>query len=469
MKRALATAAAAVVSLAAAPAFASVFEMFGAGPRAVGMGGAMTAAASGGEASFHNPAMLAGAALAGAWGGFDYTHFDLNITLQRPVCTDATASCRSQFPGGFSSRAPQLPRDTGGAQLGWHYPLGGVFKERVVLGASLALPADHLIRISGPDPQTPHFPMYEGMPDRIAFLFAAAWRVTDYFWLGAGVQVLAGLDANIQLALNPTNGTMDNAAIRIGLQPKARLTAGATVHAPQDVWFAISYRQRLSLQYQIPTDVALGKPAELAIALSHETLFTPDSFHAGIAWRPLHGPVLLSGDLTWSLWSAMPDPSPQVALDVGGAGVNGMGLGGALDVGTNTPPIRLDYQDTLSPALGVEWTVNENWRLRSGYQYRPTPAPRATGPYDYLDGDVHALGLGVGFGLGTHDAATLAKLAERDDDPAGPPPRLHVDLGSQVLVMPRRTVYKLDQGDPVGNLEHGGAVWNVSLAFGGTF
>ncbi len=459
----------AMTALPSAAGHASVFEMFGAGPRAVGMGGAMTAAASGGEAAFHNPAMLAGAALAGAWGGFDYTHYDLSITLQRPVCLDATATCRSQYLGGFSSRAPQLPTDSSGAQVGWHYPLGGIFKERVVVGATLALPTGHLIRISGPDPQTPHFPMYEGMPDRIAFLFAAGWRVTDQFWVGAGIQVLAGLESNIQLALNPTNGTMDAAAIRIGLQPKVRLTAGATVHAPRDVWFAVSYRQRLSLQYQIPTDVALGKPAELAIALSHETLFTPDSIHTGIAWRPFHGPLLLSGDLTWSLWSAMPDPSPQVALDIGGMAVNGLGLGTALDVGTNTPPIKLGYSDTLSPALGAEWQVAEHWRVRTGYQYRPTPAPRATGPYDYLDGDAHALGLGVGFAFGEHDAETLAKLQERDDDPAGPPPKMHVDLGSQVLMLPRRTVFKSDPGDPVGNLEHGGAVWNVSLAFGGAF
>jgi hypothetical protein len=433
------------------------------------MGGAMTAAASGGEAAFHNPAMLAGSVLAGAWGGLDATHYDLNITLARPVCTDATVTCRGAFPGGYSSRAPQLPRDASGVQLGWHYPLGGVFKERVVLGVGLALPNGHLIRISGPDPQTPHFPMYEGMPDRIAFLFAAGWRVTDQFWLGAGVQVLAGLDANIQLAMNPTNGNMDSASIRIGLQPKARLTAGATVHAPKDVWFAASYRQRLSLEYQIPTDVALGKPVDLAIQLRHETLFTPDSLHAGVAWRPLHGPVLLSGDLTWSLWSAMPDPSPQVALDIGGPAVNGMGLGTALDVGTNTPPIKLGYKDTLSPALGGEWNITENWRLRTGYQYRPTPAPRATGPFDYLDGDAHALGLGVGFAFGQHDDETLAKLAERDDDPAGPPAKYHVDLGSQVLILPNRAVYKQDPGDPVGNLEHGGAVWNVSLAFGGAF
>ena len=141
MRRAVAAALCAATTLAASAASASVFEMFGAGPRAVGMAGAMTAAASGGEAAFHNPAMLAGSVLAGAWGGFDMTHYDLTISLARPVCTDATATCRSAFPGGFSSRAAQLPRDTSGVQLGWHYPLGGIFKERVVLGAGLAFDA----------------------------------------------------------------------------------------------------------------------------------------------------------------------------------------------------------------------------------------------------------------------------------------------------------------------------------------
>lgn len=448
---------------------ASVFEMFGAGPRAAGMAGAMTAAATGGEAAFHNPAMLAGSTLAGAWGGFNVTHNALTITLQRSVCTDGTPVCRGRFPDGFSHRGTQLPRDSSGAQLGWHYPLGGVFRDRVVLGAGLSLPNGHLIRISGPDPQTPHFPMYEGMPDRIAFLFAAAWRVTDLFWLGAGVQVLAGLDAHIDLALNPTNGNMDAAAIRIGLQPQARLTAGAAVRGGRDLWFGASYRQRLSLVYQIPTEVALGRPADLAIALRHETLFTPDSLHFGLAWRPGTGPLLLSGDVTWALWSAAPDPSPLVALDVGGAAVAGLGLGQALDVGTHTPPLKLGYRDTLTPALAAEFTLAGQWKLRSGYQYRQTPAVRATGPYNYLDNDAHALGVGVGFQFGQLDAASAARALERDDDPAGPPAKLHIDLGAQTLVLPQRTVYKSDPGDPVGNLEHGGSVWQVSLAFGGAF
>lgn len=450
-------------------AHASVFEMFGAGPRAVGMGGAMTAAASGGEASFHNPAMLGGAALAGAWGGFDFTHNALTITLSRPVCTGDTSMCRTNFPTGFSTRNPQLPRDSSGFQLGWHYPLAGIFHRRVVLGAGLSLPSGHLIRISGPDPQTPNFPLYEGMPDRIAFLFAAAVRVTDSFWLGAGIQVLAGLDANIQLALNPTNGNMDSASIRIGLQPKARLTAGAALHPHPDLWLGLSYRQKLSLTYQIPTDVALGQPADLAIALRHETLFTPDSFHLGAAWRLLDGPLLLSADLALSLWSAAPDQSPIVALDVGGTAVNGMGLGQALDVGTQTPPIDLHYQNTLTPSVGVEWNVNDSFKLRTGYQYRPTPAPRATGPFNYLDNDAHAVGLGIGYGFGTLTAEQEKLQANHRDDPQGPRPRLHVDAGSQVLILPRRAVYKDDANDPVGNLEHGGLVWNWSLAFGGAF
>ena len=213
----LALAAALACALLPHPAFASVFEMFGAGPRAMSMAGAMTAAAYGGEASFHNPALLASAKVAGAWFGMDTTNYNLDVQMARPVCTGDYLACRAQYINGFSSRAPQLPKDSSGFALGWHYPVGGIFRGKVAFGASLALPVGRIIRISGPDPQTPNFGQYEGMPDRIAFLFAASARITDWWWVGIGTQVLAVLNAKIALGLDATNNTMDHASIAIGL------------------------------------------------------------------------------------------------------------------------------------------------------------------------------------------------------------------------------------------------------------
>lgn len=451
-----------------ASAFASVFEMFGAGPRAVSMAGAMTAAANGGEAAFHNPAMLSSARIAGAWFGIDTTHNALDVQLSRPSCTDDYLACRAQHINGFAFRKPQLPKDSSGLAMGWHYPIGGFFRNRVALGASLALPIGRLIRISGPDPQTPNFSQYEGMPDRIAFLFAASARVTDWWWVGIGTQVLAVLNARIALGLDAPNNTMDHASIAIGLEPRARLTAGTTLHPMPDLWLALSYRQRLSLNYQIPTSVAIGKPVDIEIGLGHETLFSPDSLHFGLAWRTPDKKLLLSGDMTLAMWSQTPDPTPQVKLDVGGSTVRAMGMGSALDVGTQTAPLDLHYVNTWTPALGVEYHATPLVTVRSGYLFRPSPAPRATGPTNYLDNDAHGIGAGLGFVFGRFSDEVQERLGDGDQGTAAPAP-FHVDIGAQVLLLVRRTVYKTDPNDPVGDLTHGGSVWHIGTVFGGSF
>lgn len=459
----------AALLLAAAPAEASVFEMFGAGPRAIAMVGAETAAAQGGEASFHNPAMLLAVPLAGAWFGMSATRMGLSATLQRPVCLGAYASCAGQYPGGFSQRQVVLPKDSNAFEFGWNYPIGGVLRNRVALGAGLALPVGHLIRIAGPDPQSPNFVQYEGMPDRLAFLFSGAIKLTPRWWLGVGTQVLAVLNAAIDLRLDATNHTYDNATIGIGLEPRARMTAGMAVHPTGDLWLGLAWRQHLSLQYGIPSNVAIGKPAELAIGLGHDTLYSPDVVTAGASWRTPSGSLRLTADIAWARWSATPDPSPSVSLDVKGPGVRAFGLGNALDVGTDTPPIQLGFRDTWSPALAGEWAVGQGLTLRTGYRYRPTPAPRATGPFKYLDNDAHMVGVGIGWRFGTLAPRLLAQLASAGAQEQDTPGPLHLDLGLQGQFLSSRTVYPSDPNDPVGPLEHGGAVWHAGVAFGGSF
>ncbi|MSP91982.1 MAG: hypothetical protein EXR79_09325 [Myxococcales bacterium] len=469
MKRAVALALATWATATAARAEASVFDMFGASPRAVALAGTGAAAARGGEAAFHNPALLAASPVAGAWGGATWTRSALSIQLQRPVCEDRWQKCHALHPAGFSTRAPQLPRDSSGFAFGWHYPVGGVFRDRITLGAQLALPHANLLRISGPDPQSPNFLLYEGMPDRFALLIGGAVRVTDWWWVGIGTQVLAVLDARIDLSLDPTNHDTEKAAIAIGLRPRASLTAGTALHPMPGLWLGIGWRQRVSLAYQIPTAIDTGQAFDVALALGHETLFTPDTLQTGFAWRSPAGAWLVAADLALQLWSGHPDPSLQVALDVGGPAVRALGADHLLDVGRETAPIRLGFRDTWSPAVAVEWRPIEGVTLRTGYRVRPSPAPYATGPTSYLDNDVHAIGAGVGWGFGTPLRSMPARLARRAVDPGEAPWPLQIDLGVQGLWLPRRTVWKDDAHDPVGPLSHGGFVWHVAAAFGGAF
>jgi hypothetical protein len=457
--------------LPAATGRASVFELFGAGPRSVGMAGAMAGAARGAEAAFHNPALLGDSRLAGVWAGFTSTVHDLSVQLARPACTGPYLACRAQHIAGFSSRETHLPRDTGGLTLGWHYPLGGVFHNRVVLGAALAMPWKDILRISGPDPQTPQFLMFESLPDRLAFLFAGAWRVTNRWSVGVGAQVLAQLGAEIALDLDPTNHRLDYASTRISLTPQGRLTAGTSFRATDYLTLGLGYRQALSLQYRIPTDIKVGAAIDAVMDLGQETLFTPDAVHAGAAWR-VSDRLLLAADLGLALWSQTPDPSPYVWIDVGGQATNALGAGGLFDVGTDTAPLDLHFADTWNPAVAAEWEASRSWVVRGGYTFRPSPAPRAIGFTNYLDNPTHGIGAGFSWRFGQFTSGEKLRLGAvaGDRPPAGEAAApFSVDVGTQLLVLPRRTVIKRDPNDPVGDLQHGGQVWHVSVAFGGAF
>ena len=60
---------------------------------------------------------------------------------------------------------------------------------------------------------------------------------------------------------------------------------------------------------------------------------------------------------------------------------------------------KLGAVDTLTPRIGVEWSVNPAFTLRSGYAFLPTPLPMQSERQNYADADMHQLGVGVRWSL----------------------------------------------------------------------
>ena len=450
-------------------ATASVLELFGGGPRSAAMAGATLGAGSyGAEAAFENPALLADASHGGVFAGIAYSHFDTAVRLSRPVCTETRAFCRAMHGNTFSHRAAKDPPSNTSLQLGWHAPLAGPLGKRVVMGALMTLPLGRVLSISGPDPQTPHFYMYEGLPDRFALLLSASFEPTSWLAFGVGAQILASLSSDVAMVLDVNNHVMDRASVDVRLQPIARLVAGIVARPVAGVRLGVSYRQKVDFRYDIPSDIGIGQAARAVLAVEQQTLFSPDSLHIGASWRSPSGKWLVAMSTSLALWSAAPDPSPRVQIDLSGTTLDAVGFGEVLDVGQETPPIRLRFADTWAPRLGVEWLASERWMLRTGYAFVPTPSQRATGAFNYLDNDAHVVALGADLGFGP-------PIASRPPSggPKGEPPRwdhrLFVRVALQARVHPRRTVVKVDVHDPVGDLEHDGVVVHGSLAVGGTW
>jgi long-chain fatty acid transport protein len=437
--------------LVATPAHASVYDIYGANPRGLSMGQALTAAVTDYTATYYNPAALTVLERMSYGIGFQASFPFLEVERALPFCGGSASACAQQYgPGGSSRFDSVLPRAFSGFTLGALTPFGGLLDNRVAFGITAYLPANNLIRAEGLDPQRPQFYAYQSLPDKFNILGALAYKPVDWLSLGLGFQVLANLDGDVRLELDVLNHTYERADIVVKVKPKANLTAGLLFMPTDELRVGVAWRGELDLFYRLPVTAELGSPLRLAIDVSETVLYQPHQIAFGISYRLADPDLLLSADLVWSLWSMAPDPSPHVSLDVGGSLIDGLGLGETLDVNTAGRTLELGFVDTLSPRFGLEYTPIRWMTLRGGYLYRPTPAPRQTGATNYLDNDAHGASLGLAF--------TFSDPLDVHPNP------VVLEAGNQLTILSRRTVFKASESDPVGDLSHGGLVYSVGIS-----
>ena len=70
------------------------------------------------------------------------------------------------------------------------------------------------------------------------------------------------------------------------------------------------------------------------------------------------------------------------------------------DPDLNTVRVQ-DYDNVLSVRSGVQYELNDEWDLRGGYYYDPTPQPTKSMSPLLADSDRHGISLGFGYGLDT--------------------------------------------------------------------
>lgn len=416
------------------PAGASTFDIYGFGPRAMAMGGALGGGADDSTASYYNPASLTSEKTVHLGIGLSYTAPFLYVDRAMPDSEHPTV----------------LPGNHGGINFGWKYPVGGVFQDKVALGVSLHLPFGRLMHIQGFDPTSPQFYLYQNLHDKLLFVAAVAYEPTSWLSLGVGVQVLADLAGTATLNLDIIDETFESAEAQVDIVP----TGGPilALHArPWRGWqLGLTYRASTSLTFSLPVGVHISEALALDIGMQQNVLWTPDQWVVGLRFEAPRWDLSLGVDLTWARWSEAPDPSTHLSIDFQGKVIEGVGLGDAVDVSTDAVPIDLGFVDTWTPRFGLEWNPVDFLMLRAGYFFRATPAPRTQGSAMYLDNHAHVLSLGVGFVV--EESLGLAN---------GP---LELDFALQSTVLVDRTVMRLTAGDPIGSLSHGGNILTGSMS-----
>lgn len=362
---------------------ATVFRLFGAGPRAVAMGGAFSAVADDFTAAYHNPGGLLTKTSTRVGVGYQYAKVD-------------TRANGTTIPAGRSHRD--------GLILGFAFtlPLLDVLKDKIAFGYNLYQPVDYVINIYVPKPSDPQFVLLESYTQSNLMNAAVAVELTEGLDVGAGVLFTSDLGGSLDLVpgIRAMQGT-DAILTSVDQDAQPILSASVGLMAKPGVFFpsleglslAFVWRDRYFLDLNIPVTILLGT-IPLRLDFSSKLTYTPMMFTLGAAYR-FTPDLLVALDVTYNVWSDFLSPSLEIDTEI------------------KLPILPLEllpgvvedpqFSDTITPRIGVEYrAIRGSWcdgYLRAGYAFDPSPVPEQTGWSNFLDGDKHVFSGGLGIEL----------------------------------------------------------------------
>jgi hypothetical protein len=355
-------------------ATASAADVFGLGSDEAALCGASSARVHGFAAGYYDPAGLTGTER--PEGSFGVLGFGAALRSQSG---GATAHYGMTDPVGILVGAATP------------VPFTGWLARRLWVGLALYILPDAIARVIAHRPEEPFFPLYDNRTQRLVVLPALAVRIVNGLSLGIGFNYLAGLSGHVSSSEGATRAP--EARVDEALFSTLAVNLGARWQVRPRLALALVYRQQFSVPFRtISRNLVAGQPIDVNV--DAEGLYAPHQLVAGAAFAL--APVMLSLDVGWSRWSDWRGPYVAVSSE--------LPLVGAISA---SPP-RLDYNDTASVRLGVEWSRRAGERatvlVRSGYGFESSPIPASQPASNLLDGDKHRLaaGAGVRFGLGGH-------------------------------------------------------------------
>jgi long-chain fatty acid transport protein len=391
--------------------FASPFDTYGFGGRGMAMGGAVSSIVEDYTATYYNPAGFAFTEKAEIGGGFIYG--ETNLCLN-----------------GEKQDVPLIRAFQAGAT----FPISRGKFRFFKLGVGANIPTSPLYLPVSQDAKEPHFVLYNNHYQRAEINVCGAFKILPNLSIGGGATILANLDFPEKLQWFNTAETFLVAEVPtnvsffplVGLKykPTDSLSLAAVYRgaAAADLTIAVKFT---SSGVQLIPDVAtlltnFYKPHEVLLGASYTFR---DKWIVGL-------------DVAWMDYSKMKTPMPIYEFDVPEV------IRVILSMINAPPP---DFHDIFVPRIGVEYLINKHVSVRSGYVYRPSPAPDQTGINNYADSDKHVIT--VGTGVNFFDPWKLRKQP------------IIIDLVFQAHILEERSVIKTDPEDPVGDYTIDGEIF----------
>jgi long-subunit fatty acid transport protein len=411
-------------------AYANPFELYGFTPRAMGMGGAMTAVGDDLGASFYNPAALLGHSKTEFGLGFANTISNLYVNRGK-AGTDFT----------HTSEVERSPR----FEMGIIFPLGGsLLKDRVVIGIGGGHPVGSLIRVQTVDEAHPQFYMYQSKAQRFALDFGLGVRIINGLSVGLGMQIIAEQKGKVNFALDVASRRFKARDITVDLNTVPTPTAGVLIEPNDSLKIGFSWRKEAQLYYEQPTSIDLGDLGALNLGVDGLAQYWPHVFSLGVSFKP-SSRLLIVAQADYLLWSNAPNDQVHVKVTPTGNVLSALGLDSLLSV--DSSDARMGFTNVLIPHLGIEYVAGEVVTLRAGGWVRPSVVPEQNGVTNYLDNFTECFSAG-----GT--------LSFKDPLLVFSEP-IHFDLGGQVIIANARSDKK-QAADPTGNATWGGTLFSFS-------
>jgi len=214
---------------------------------------------------------------------------------------------------------------------------------------------------------------------------AVAWRVSDSISVGAGLDMYYGRLQFRQI---------------LPVSPGSQVTADANGYAVggnAGITWRMTPNQRLALTYRSPFDLTFdgdmntdGLPYPAVDESDVETTFKFPTIVALGYGLQLTETLRVEAKVEWLQFSRF----KTMAIDAGANSplVDMMGL-------SNTPQ---NWDDTWTFGIGPEWRFAQEWTLRAGYLYLPSPIPNSTFAPLALDVDQSVVSVGLGYETGNH-------------------------------------------------------------------
>ena len=353
---------------------------------------------------------------------------------------------------------PALPAPIAGLTLGFLLPLNLVLRDRVFVGATAYFPSQVLARARAHDPQRPFFYAYDSGTDHYDLSVAVGARIMDWLYLGAGARLSAGQQGEVILRVDPVRGRMTQQSVDTFQYPKASPTAGVLIGplGIDDVVtgsLAVVYREPSAFDISLPASLTIeGADVDAVLAVLLRANFSPRSVTAGAGlelWRD----IIVDVEAQYAFWSEAPAPFVLTGVDLGGEGLEALGLQDGLDapaVGQERV-LSPGFVDTVNMRAGVEWRLLKDLlALRAGYQYRPSPVPDQTSGTNIIDCNAHVLA--TGFGLTFDLPSAFARPVT-------------IEAAYQVQLLEPRAASKNSPNDEVGPWAAQGVVHALAVGF----